>query len=802
MNRELILLILLAHIALAQSGASISGVVKDPQGRSIPNASVMLFERASDQGRSATSDTAGAYRFQFLAPGNYLLQAEAPGFARFVTEDIQLSREATKTINIELPLAGLEQQVVVTASGTPQTAAEVSRATSVVDRADIEDRDEFAVSDALRFTPGLHVQQLGGPGAFVTIRTRGLRDQDTSVLIDGLRFRDPAATQADASGFLEDLLVTNLDRVEVLRGAGSALYGTNAIGGAINIVTDEGGGRIRGSILTEGGSLGLFRGKAQLAGGLLKDRLQYSAGFAHLNVTSGINGDDPARITSGQGRVGFRLSPAAQLIARVYAADSFLKVNTSPRSIGSIPATDIVDAIPLSLSELRRFENGAPVSDLVPGRATFIPSADDPDSTRAGRFVSGALILQGHAARGLGYSISYQDQATQRIYGDGPAGTGLFQPIGSTRSDFAGRIETMNARLDYQLGRFQLIDGGYEFENETFENRFLDRVNTAADSAVNVSERSHTLFIQDQLRLFDGRLQISGAFRVQRFSLSRPEFDPAASAPFRNASFASPPAAYTGDGSAAYFFRETGTKLRAHVGRGYRAPSLFERFGAGFDPDFGYSTFGDPRLRPERSTAVDAGIDQSFFNRRLITSATYFYTALDQVIIFDFSGAINPATDPFGRFGGYRNTQGGLARGVELSASLAPTRSLHLTAAYTYTNARERTPIVGDILRTFGIPNHQFSATAVQRFGKRLTVSFDLLASSNYLTPVFTNDARVYRFHGIKKADIAASYRIPISDARAVRLFGKVGNVFNQDYFESGFRTPGRTGTGGLQFEF
>ena len=77
---------------------------------------------------------------------------------------------------------------------------------------------------------------------------RTLREQlgtvwkDTAVLIDGLRFRDAAATQGDASGLLEDLIVTDVSRLEVLRGSGSSLYGSNAVGGVVNVVTDEGGG--------------------------------------------------------------------------------------------------------------------------------------------------------------------------------------------------------------------------------------------------------------------------------------------------------------------------------------------------------------------------------------------------------------------------------------------------------------------------------------------------------------------------------------------------------------------------------
>src|SRR5215208_7406482 len=225
-------------------------------------------------------------------------------------------------------------------------------------------------------------------------------------------------------------------------------------------------------------------------------------------------------------------------------------------------------------------------------------------------------------------------------------------------------------------------------------------------------------------------------------------------------------------------FRSSGTKLRAHIGNGYRAPSLFERFGAFFDSFFGYSAFGDPCLKPDRSIAFDAGIDQTLYKNRLRASATYFYTELQQVIIFDFSGAIDPATDPFGRFGGYRNTDGGIARGAELSMSATPVRTLNLTAAYTFTKSLQRTPQVPGTLRTVGIPDHQFSLVATQQFGRRFLINFDLVASSDYIGAVIdptTFGSRGYRFRGLAKADLGASYTLPLgSDTRSLRLFGYV----------------------------
>ncbi len=796
-----IFLIAAAHRVSAQTVASINGMVRDPQGRAVAGTAVALFARGGDARGNTTSDAEGNYRFGRLPEGEYIIQAEAPGFAHFVTEDVRLDRGASITMDLPLQVAGMQQVVVVTASGTPQTADEVSKAVTAVDHQQIDQRDQFAIPEALRPEPGLRVQQLGGPGAFTAIRIRGLRNQDTAVLVDGLRFRDASATQADASGLLEDILVTNVDHVEILRGSGSSLYGTNAIGGVINVITDQGGGRTRGSVLLEGGSLGLFRGRAQLAGGLKDNRVQYSMGLAHLNVTNGVDGDDPARNFSGQGRIGIRLSPGTQLIARFYGADSFAKLNTSPTTIGILPPSGIIAAIPLSPSELRRYETGTPISQLALGNATFIPSANDPDSTRAARFLSGSLTLLGHPSQNLGYSLSYQGLATNRIFGNGPAGIG-FQPTGSTRSDFDGRIQTLNAHVDYQLGLFNLVSGGYEFEDENFSTLSLARLNPAATSSADVSQRSNTFFVQDQARLFGDRIVISGAFRVQAFSLLQPRFAPVASAPYRNTTFPSPPTAYTGDGSIAYVLRQSGTKIRAHAGRGYRSPSLFERFGTGFDQDFGYFVYGDPRLRPERSIAIDGGIDQSFFHQRLRTSATYFYTRLQNVILFDFSGIINPSTDPFGRSGGYRNAKGGLARGLEFSSLLSANRSLDVSVSYTYANSLERTPIVRDILRSFIIPNHQVSVVVSQRIGQRVFVTFDLTASSNYLAQIFGGTSRAYRFDGIKKAGLGVSYRIPLAEFRAVRFFAKAENLFNQTYYESGFRTPGATGVGGLQFEF
>ncbi len=728
---------------------------------------------------ATTSDTQGAYRFEGVAAGDYLLRAEAPGFAVFLEDRLAVSAPVTR--DIALQVAGVREQVVVTAAGTSQSADEVSKSVTVIDRTEAEQRDVFALAGAVDLAPAVRVQTLGGPGQESAIHIRGMRDIDTAVVVDGMRLRDAAILHGDATGLIEDLLFVDAGRVEVLNGAGSSLYGTSAIGGVVNIVTDEGGGRTRGSVLTEGGSLGSMRGRAQVAGGALNDRLQYSAGLAYVNVTEGVDGDDPFRDTSAQGSVSYRLSRTMLLRARLFGGDAFAKNNSSPLQTGVLPASGIVNAVPL---------------------VTFLPGADDPDSTRAGRFLNGALTLEGQPLAKLNYSLSYQTLVSSRRYGDGPAGTG-FQPFGNQRSVYDGRIQTVNAQVHYQPSAAHLLTGGYEFENENYAFDFADASDPGAASGVNATQKSNALFVQDQTRWFGGRLLVTGGFRAQYFALDRPVLLPLASAPYQGVAITSPPAAYTGDGSVAYFVRQTNTKVRGHVGRGYRVPSLYERFGSGFDSTFGYTTYGDPRLAPEHSITFDAGIDQTFAKGHVRASATYFYTRLQQVIAF----ATLSGPDPFGRFFGYYNSQGGLSRGIETHVAVAPVAALNLSASYTFVNAVERTPVISGVLRTLEIPRHQFSATATWRAGKRMLLTFDTLDSGNYLGPVFPDfvtafATRAYRFDGLRRVNAGASYRLPLGEFRAVRFFVRGENLVNQEYFENGFRTPGRTVNGGIQFEF
>jgi vitamin B12 transporter len=787
-----------------QPALQLNGRVTDPDKAGVAGAVVTLIARDNRSRATVTTTDGGDFRFDRMAAGDYLIEVRAPGFGKTVRA-VSIKPD-NERLDIALDVAALNEGVVVTASGTAQSIDEVSKAVTVIDAQQMELRDEYSILEALRTTPGARVVQQGGPGGFSNIRIRGLRSIDTGVLIDGQRFRDAADTQGSANGFINELNVVSLERVEVLRGSGSSLYGSNAIGGVVNLVTDSGGGRLRGQALVEGGGLGLFRGRGSVAGGALDDRLFYSAGLSHLNVSSGVDGDDRTRQTGLQGLLGYHFSPNVTLSGRTYANDAFVTLNESPAAAHGFappPSGARVKAIPLDLDEQRRVEaRGVPLTpdNYNRGGANFIPDLNDPDNRRKSDFFSGALNFTQRLNDSASYRLSYHRVDANRSFLDGPRGIGSFgEPVFTSINDFAGDVDTFTTRFDLRLGGANLLTTGYEFERESYGDFSSDESPNPPRASLDILQRSHTFFAQNQTRLLADRLQLSLAFRLQGFDLSTPRFR---GGPPRYAglSFDAPPKAYTGDGSVAYLFRSTNTKLRAHVGNGYRAPSLFERFGASFF--FGdFSPLGDPRLKPERSIAVDGGIDQTFMRGRARVSATYFYTRLQNII--DFGST--PPGDPFGRvFGGYLNLGGGLARGVELSAEISPAPSTSLFASYTYTNADQRAPNAAGHLSIPGVSDHLFTLVATQRIGRRIDVTFDLSAvsdySSSFPTPSF--DTLFVILDGYVKADLVAAYTLPIDDRLSLRFYGKVENVFDRAYTESGFRAPGAYFIGGAAFRF
>jgi vitamin B12 transporter len=780
-----------ANIALAED---LTGKVLDPDGAAVANSSLRLFDRNTGEMRTTRTSSDGSYSFQGIPAGDYLLEGDAVNAA--LNGSKQITVQGNQSENLSLKVSGRSTEILVTASSVPLSVEETGKAIDVVSAEDLGLRNEFSLGEALRVLPGIRVQTLEGPGSFTRILTRGLRAQDTAVLIDGMRFHDAGAPQNDASGFMGDMTLVDTDRIEFLRGSGSSLYGSNALGGVINLTSRSGGGPTHGSIRVEGGGLGLIRGVGNLSGGFF--RFTYSGAGSHLYTTTGVRDGLPYRNNSLQGTAKFSFAPGISLTGRTWFSTNYLKATESPTLNAAIransSATGEVEAIPLPIEELKKFEAK---QSFNAGNATYIPNQIDPDGRRKGTFFSGILLFQHQVSSNTSYRAAYQAVDTRRTYTDGPLGPGSFEPGPNSRNNFNGYIDTLQARLDQRVGQYNLITVGYEGEREQYFSYDGSDSNASEASRIDLRQRSHAFYVQDQISLMSRRLQLTVAGRAQFFDLQAPEFQGFTN-PYSGTGTIDAPTAYTGDGAIAYFFQSSRTKLRGHVGNSFRSPSGYERFGGGFG-----SYFGDPRLAPERSVAVDGGIDQWLFNSKLELTGTVFYTNIQQII--RFANSFAPGTDPFGRtFGGYANGGGGIARGLEFGGKVSPTLNTKIQATYTYVNSDSRPPTISGTSyhRVLGVSPHVMTLSVTQWVARRTNVTFDMATHSDYTKTLSGGGQRQFRFNGPTKADVMVRHDIPFGDDRKLEVYGKLENMFNQRAYEDGFIGPKAWFITGMRLEY
>ncbi len=796
---------------LAQTGATLSGQLLY-RGGAVSEASISLISQDKKGTEFKTqSDDNGNYKFSNVPAGKYLFRAESyieKGISRSQgltwSEEVSIKENENKTLDLDFsqPREVSEQVNINISAGTTQSLDEVSKTVNIIGAQELRDRADFSLVESLRSIPGFRVQQLGGFGRTATIKTRGLRNQDTAILIDGIRFRDASAITGDASSFLSDFTLNSVDKIEVLRGSGSSLYGTNAIGGTVDFQTPKPQSGFHGNVAGAFGGYGLGRFRANVSDGTKDGKIGFNLGGARTVYTRGIDGQDNAHNTNFQSRVEYNPFSKTNISGRIFVTDAYVRLNSSPDTFFSTPLPSpatIIDAVSLSREQLESLNNGQTVINR--GNANFRADLNDPDAFQKSQAFTGQLALTQIITDELVFRASYQGLRTNRTNDNGILGVG-FQS--ASTGVFKGIIQTANGQLNWTPSRYVETTVGYEFEDEKYFNDGFTPTGTG-NFFTRAKQSSNTIYVQNLLKLFDGKLQLAGGARAQFFDLKTPEFS-IANALYNNLTLDNPPTAYTFDGAASYFFVKSGTKIRAHIGNGYRVPSLYERFGSffsGFSNRF--TALGDPNLRPEKTVAFDGGIEQNLFGNRAKLTAVYYYTKLNNII--GFGGGVPPIGNTPRTSGGYLNTKGGIARGGEFSGQVRATDSTDVFASYTFTNSDQRTPQVSSNrnIETLGIPKHQFTLVATQRF-KRAWVNFDYLASSDYLAPIFSGQnfsTYIFRFKGNRRGDLTGGYNFPLKGERFnLRVFGTIENLFGDDYYENGFRTFDRNGRIGLSFGF
>jgi vitamin B12 transporter len=277
LRASFLLLIALA----AASAADLKVKVVDPQSAAVSGAQVSLFQKATDAApKTSTTSAEGIADFGDLSPGNYRLEILAPGFAP-QTEDVTTRSEV---ISIQLHLALASETVVVTATRTPELAAESGSSISTLESGQLELMQPTAADDAVRYLPGAIVNTAGQRGGLSSLFVRGGDSTYNKVIVDGVTINEPGGTFDFGT-----LPLTQANRVEFLRGAQSTLYGSDAMTSVVQVFTRTGSTPTPELRLgADGGNFSTANGYASLAGA--RGHFDYNAFADQFNTNgSGIN---------------------------------------------------------------------------------------------------------------------------------------------------------------------------------------------------------------------------------------------------------------------------------------------------------------------------------------------------------------------------------------------------------------------------------------------------------------------------------------------------------------------------------
>jgi vitamin B12 transporter len=311
--------LLLSFSSSAQSDPSeahLSGRLTDTTGYGIPDIRITAqsADPRSRRAYSAGSSSDGFYSFSLL-PGAYRLHFEQ---GAFIPRDIsvQLAPGETRKLDLRLEIAQLSENVVVTANVLPVELSQTPAPVDVVTRTEIAQRQTVLLPDLLVTQAGIAIGRTGTIGGLTSVFIDGGNSEFVKVLVDGTPINLPGGN-LDFS----NLTLDNVDKVEIVHGAESALYGTDAMSGVIQIFTHRGETRIpEASFFAEGGSYSSIRCGAQFAGQL--NRFDYAAAGSYFH-TDGQGINDADLIRSYSANVGYSFSSTDQLRLAVRSNSSF-----------------------------------------------------------------------------------------------------------------------------------------------------------------------------------------------------------------------------------------------------------------------------------------------------------------------------------------------------------------------------------------------------------------------------------------------------------------------------------------------
>jgi outer membrane cobalamin receptor len=704
------------------------GLVLDPSGRPIPGAQV-----ACAGSEPTTTDASG----RFTLPGEQPCGARVSksGFTS-VSNSLEPSRETT----IRLPLASQSDSVVVTASpGAPIALEEAGIAASIITSQQLTNRQAHRVADVLRDVPGINIVQTGSNGAITSLFTRGGDSNATLVLLDGIPVTDPGGSLN-----LTGLATAALDRVEVVRGPESALFGAEAANGVIQMFTKHGdpeATRPHGLLQYERGSFSTDHWTAGVDGGLF-NRFDYALTTDQYRST-GEFPNNGFRSTTGTANVGVRIAERTSVRAIFREFDSFA---------------------------------GAPGQTLF-GAWNLDGRADDRDSIvgikledARGNWFSHRANFGYHRYRNRNEDLNTESYTLSALVRDVPGqfpGVYLVRPVpagsaadagtrlvNTTITNFGGSNLNITDRTDAGYQATMNHTGGSFVAGYTFEGQ------SGLITGANVDRTNHGISLYEQFG-WRQRVFLSGGARIEQSSVFGTRFAPRGAVTFR---------------------LPTETYLRLSVARGIKQPTLLESFAKA-------SFFvGNPNLRPAQTDAFEAGLSREWWNRRVRTEASYFRNNVTDLIQF-VSGP------PPAFIGSWDNVQRVWSRGVELTTSAKVVSFVAVRGSYTRLATKiVSSGTVSDIGQTLLRRPANSGTISIDVTPKRWTVTLGarVIGESRDSFAAFG----VNRISGYQPMFLSASWQA----TKNVAPFLRINNLSDQQYWEvAGYRAWSRNAAGGVR---
>jgi outer membrane cobalamin receptor len=642
---------LITASAIAQELLPITGTISDATGAAIVSATVDAVVAGRVVGHTTTGPD-GRYRLNVPARVPYEIRAQRDGFADATIRAPGASGATSHSLTLQI--GGVSDTLVVTASRGAESRAGVTAAATVITAEDLRDLGSTSLVDALRFVPGLAAEGAGREGAMTSVFSRGGESDYNLVLIDGVR-----VNQSGGAFDFSRISSAEVQRVEVIRGAQSSLWGSDAMGAVIQVFTRRDDtrrpARVAGSI--EGGSFGTFRGDAGVSGagsggdyslsvvrrstaGAFENRLRErerfeqtafdAAGGLALGARATLRGS--LRVTEAEAASVGNLTFGVSDTGAIYTSRD-VSWHLSVAHTAGARYTGTASMSEYRLDMLNADRVGDPsinVFALLEGR----PGARFPDSPRLVRLLTASEF----AAAQAGPFGPNQFLATT------PFGISDFTSM--TPTEFHRKAVRYQGDVAWQDAH--RTSAGWEFERETNPLLPLDL-------------DTHALFVQHRVALGD-RWSLTAGGRVDNKSSFDVFFSPKISVGGYLV-----PARSGGLSSAKVFF---------NAGKGIKSPTFAERFGGSFAD-------GNADLKVERARSTDAGVELTFADQRLRGAATWFHSQFRDQVEFR-------STSPSFSLDGlpdFINVAGSRATGVELEAALQrPIAGVTAAAAYTLTD--------------------------------------------------------------------------------------------------------------------